>query len=138
VTDRNASGASLVHPAYRHLERAPRLVGLTLAQWTGLVLAAIGAYALAKALPFSATYNLSVATTVIGVPLVVHMTASGGVNLFGFVLAVARWRRRAGLHMPGEPKRVPAGYELIDAAPAADEGSHKSPTAAPRWEELWR
>ncbi len=136
MSDRKTSGASLVHPAYRHLERAPRLVGLTLAQWTGLVIAAASAYALARVLPFSSTYNLSISSTLIGVPLVVQMTASGGVNLFGFALAVARWRRRARLHMPGEPSRTPMGYELIDPAPTAPAASRESPIR-PSWEELW-
>jgi len=126
-----------VHPAYRHLERRPRLAGLTLGQWSGLVAAALGAYALAKLLPFSATYDLSIATTLAGVPVAVSLAAGGsGVNVPAYLIAVVRWRRRAGLHLPGDPIRPPAGYQLTGAT--EDDVQHAGPAPRPRWDDLWR
>lgn len=106
--------ASLIHPAYRHLDRRVRLAGLTLAQWSQLVASAATAYALAKVLPFGDTYNVSVAVTLAGVPVAALIAAgTGAVHPLDVLLAIARWRRTAGLYLPGvADDDAPAGYRL--------------------------
>ena len=73
-----SDATSLLHPAYRHLDRTVRLAGLSLAQWTQLVAAGVVAWALARVLPFGATYDLSIAVTVAGVPVAAAFAAGSG------------------------------------------------------------
>src|SRR3712207_4907839 len=58
----------LIHPTYRHLARPIRLAGLTITQWTLLATAVAAAWVTAALLPFSTTYNLSLAVTRFGTP----------------------------------------------------------------------
>lgn len=106
----------LIHPTYKHLSRQIRLAGLTLTQWTYLVAAGAAAFALSHLLPFSDTYNLSVAITIAGTPAAATLAgATGETHLFGYIAALIQWRRHATLHEPGRPSRNPsAGYTLHD------------------------
>jgi len=117
ISDRDAP--PLVHPTYRHLERPVRISGLTLRQWLLLTGAGALAYALAQLLPFSGTYNLSVAVTVVGVPIAAMLASSdAGVSLPGYARDIARWRRTARRFDPGvRPPRAPAGYRLLADRP---------------------
>lgn len=109
----------LVHPTYRHLERPVRISGLTLRQWGLLVGAGAVAYVLAQLLPFSGTYDLSVAVTVVGVPVAVMLaSADAGVSLPGYLRDAARWRRTARRLDPAvRPSKAPAGYRLLADRP---------------------
>ena len=49
------------------------VAGLTVAQWIALLAAVASAYALATVLPFSSTYNVSIAVTVSGTPVAVAL-----------------------------------------------------------------
>jgi hypothetical protein len=91
--------SSLIHPTYKHLGREIRLAGLTLTQWSLLVVAGVTAYGISKILPFSDTYNLSVAIAIAGAPAAATFAgATGDVHLFSFLRAVIRWRRSAAVY----------------------------------------
>lgn len=110
-----SDAASLLHPAYRHLDRTVRLAGLSLAQWTQLVAAGVIAWALARVLPFGATYNLSIAVTVAGIPVAAAFAAgTGQTSPLATVAAAIRWRRRAGVYAPGLADAAITGYALTD------------------------
>ncbi len=110
---------SLVHPTYRHLERAVRLAGLTLWQWAALVGGGLGAWALVGVLPFSARWDLGIALTITGTPLAVWLaTDQTTVSPLRYLLALRGWQRVAALYLPGGPSRPPAGYRLTDRPPA--------------------
>lgn len=58
----------MVHPAYRYLERATRVCGLTWHQWLLLTGSLLATYLVARLLPLPSPYGLSVALTVCGTP----------------------------------------------------------------------
>ncbi|HEX8082654.1 MAG TPA: hypothetical protein VF529_00080 [Solirubrobacteraceae bacterium] len=110
-------GPSLIHPTYRYLDRAVRLAGLTLAQWTQLVGAGAGAWLLARALPFSATYDLSVAIAIVGVPVAASLAAGAdAVHPVAQLRAVLAWRRRAAVYLPGAATTAD-GFRLVVELP---------------------
>jgi len=125
MSDRDAP--PLVHPTYRHLERPVRLSGLTLRQWVLLTGAGALAYALAQLLPFAGTYDLSIAVTLVGVPVAAMLASSdAGVSLPGYVRDVARWRRTARRFDPEvRPSRAPAGYRLLADHPTGADGTDR-------------
>ena len=128
-----SSGPSLIHPTYRYLDRAVRLAGLTLGQWAQLVAGGAGAWLLARVLPFSSTYDLSVAISIAGVPIAASLAAgSDAVHPLAQLRAVARWRRRAAVYLPGAG--AVDGYRLVDDA-ARPEAI--SPLVIASAEELW-
>jgi hypothetical protein len=131
----SAQASSLVHPTYRYLDRAVRLAGLTLSQWTQLVGAGVGAWLLARVLPFSGTYDLSVGIAIAGVPVAASLAAGADtVHPIAQLRAVLAWRRRAGVYLPGADHAVTVGYRLVVEAPriAARRGA-----AVTSVEELW-
>lgn len=118
-----SDATSLLHPAYRHLDRTVRLAGLSLAQWTQLVAAGVVAWALARVLPFGATYDLSIAVTVAGVPVAAAFAAgSGQTSPLATVAAALRWRRRAAVYAPGIADPAITGYALTGPARGPGEG----------------
>lgn len=94
-----SSDSSLVHPTYRHLDRPIRIAGLTLIHWGHLTAAGCGAWALAKLLPFGATYDLSVALSITGAPAATAIAAgTSDANPFRYLRDVVRWRRTAAVY----------------------------------------
>jgi hypothetical protein len=99
-----SEATSLVHATYRHLDRPIRIGGLTLIHWAQLTISAIAAWALAKLLPFSATYDLSVALSITGAPAAVAIAAgTGETRPFRYLADVVRWRRHAAVYLPRRP-----------------------------------
>ena len=116
--------SSLVHPAYRHLDRTVRLGGLSLGQWSQLVGAGITAWALSRVLPFGTTYDLSLAVTIAGVPVAATFAAgTGRTSPIQTMAAVIRWRRHAHVYAPGMPDDGLIGYALL--APARQSEGHE-------------
>ena len=114
--------ASLVHPAYRHLDRTGRLAGLSLGQWSQLVAAGVVAWLLARVLPFGSSYDLSIAVTVAGVPVAATLAAgSGHASPLMTLVAALRWRRHAGVYAPGVADDTVSGYVLADLAHAPED-----------------
>lgn len=127
---------NLIHPTYRYLDRAIRLAGLTLSQWAQLVGAGVGAWVLARVLPFSGTYDLSVGIAVAGVPVAASLAAGPeAVHPLFQARAVIAWRRRAHVHLPGvDPDAEVLGYRLTSDRPAAPESRALSLANV---EDLW-
>lgn len=122
---------SLIHPTYRYLDRSVRLAGLTLGQWALLVGAGAGAWLLARVLPFSSTYDLSVGLAIAGVPAAASLAAGAdAVHPLAHLRAVVRWRRRAAVYLPGAEDAD--GYRLVDETPRA-----APDIAVTTLEELW-
>jgi hypothetical protein len=95
--------SDLIHPTYRYLDRAIRVAGLTVAQWIALLLAGIIAYLLAAVLPFSSTYNASIAVTIAGTPIAVALAlGTNRGNPFRLVTDVVRWRCTRALYRAAE------------------------------------
>ena len=114
---------SLVHPAYRHLDRTVRLAGLSLGQWSQLVAAGVAAWLLARVLPFGSSYDLSIAVTVAGVPVAAALAAGSGHGSPLMTLAAAlRWRRQAGVYVPGVADDAVSGYVLAAPVHGAVDG----------------
>ncbi len=96
-----AARNSLIHPAYRHLERTVRIASLTLLHWTLLTAAGIGAWVLGHVLPFSATYDLSIALSLTGAPAAVAIAAgTGEAKPFRYLRDVIHWRRTTAVYEP--------------------------------------
>lgn len=94
-----ADANALVHPTYRHLDRPIRIGGLTLIHWTYLTVSGIIAWALAKLLPFSAAYDLSVALSLTGAPAAIAIAAcTGERDPFRYLCDVIAWRRSAAIY----------------------------------------
>jgi len=108
---------SLIHPTYRHLARPIHLAGLTLAQWAQLVAAGAAAWLLTRVLPFGATYDLSVAVTIAGMPLAASLAAgTGSTHPLAYARALLTWRRRASVYPPASAAGATAGgYRLTEA-----------------------
>lgn len=131
----SSDGPSLIHPTYRYLDRAVRLAGLTLSQWAQLVGAGIGAWLLARVLPFSGTYDLSIALTIAGMPVAASLAAGAdSIHPFAQLRALLTWRRRAAVYLPGAGDTAAAGYRLLPEAAAA---SHDHTLTITSVEELW-
>lgn len=91
----------MVHPTYRHLERAPRLAGLTWRQWLLLVGAGLATYLTARLLPLPSPYDLSVALTVCGTPAAAGLALAGSDRHLGVDLRTLwRWHRTRRLFLP--------------------------------------
>ncbi|HEX8121236.1 MAG TPA: hypothetical protein VF549_08220 [Solirubrobacteraceae bacterium] len=132
----SADAPSLIHPTYRYLDRAVRLAGLTLAQWSQLVAAGVGAWLLAQLLPFSSTYNLSVAISLAGMPVAASLAAGADtVHPLAQARAVMRWRRVAAVYMPGADATVPSGYRLLPETRHQATDGHSTPITS--IDELW-
>ena len=131
----STEATSLIHPTYRYLDRAVRLAGLTLAQWTQLVAAGLAAWLLARLLPFSATYDLSVAIAITGMPVAASLAAGADtVHPLAQVRAIARWRRHSAVYLPGAGSTA-AGYRI--AADTARFAATATATTITSVEELW-
>ena len=127
---------ALIHPTYRYLDRAVRLAGLTLSQWSQLVAACVGAWLLARVLPFSGTYDLSIAITIAGAPAAASLAAGADtVHPFAQLRALLAWRRRAAVYLPGATVEAIAGYRLVpEAAATAAAARHPTITSV---DDLW-
>jgi hypothetical protein len=104
-----------VHPTYKHLEDRIRLGGLTLGQWTQLLVCGLAAYALSTLLPLPGSWSLSVAVTVCGLPAAAVIAfMSTDFDVVQGLQAVVRWRRapmlyRAATSLLGERSRESCG-----------------------------
>src|SRR3712207_5349615 len=86
--------STLVHPTYRQLDRPIRIAGLTLAHWAHLTAAGCGAWAFAQLLPFSSTYDLSIALSLTGAPAATAIAAgTSDANPLRYLADILRWRR---------------------------------------------
>ena len=87
-----------------------RIAGLTLVHWTLLTLAGCGARALAQLLPFSATYDLSIALSLTGAPAATAIAAgTGEAHPFRYLRDVISWRRTAAVYGISSPSAELAG-----------------------------
>jgi hypothetical protein len=105
IVSARPADSSLIHPTYRYLDRPIRIAGLTLVHWAHLALAGCGAWALAKLLPFGATYDLSVALSLTGAPAATAIAAgTAEANPFRYLRDVARWQRTRAVYAqpPGD------------------------------------
>lgn len=110
----SSEATSLIHATYRHLDRPIRIGGLTLIQWAQLTASAIAAWALAKLLPLSATYDVSVALSITGAPAAIAIAAgTGETRPFRYLADVVRWRRHAAIYLPA--RQTPPGDLVITA-----------------------
>ena len=134
--------ASLVHPTYQYLERRPRFLGLTFLQWGQLAACACAAWLLAKLLPLPGSYDVSIAVTIAGIPAAGALVAmDADFDVLAWLRALVRWRRSAGLYLPGlAPNSAMSGYVLHDAAAKApDSGAARETARTPTsMEDLWR
>ena len=130
-----STDTSLIHPTYRYLDRAVRLAGLTLWQWTQLVGAGVGAWLLARILPFSGTYGLSIGITIAGVPVAASLAAGAdAVHPLAQLRAVLAGRRCAAVYLPGAEAASVTGYRLVAEQPAHP----RSHSLIREVEERWR
>lgn len=83
----------LIHPTYRHLDRAIRLAGLPLAHWAAIAASGVGAWLLAKLLPLPSSVALSIALTLTGTPVAL-LLATGGTTASPVRVLRARARHR--------------------------------------------
>jgi hypothetical protein len=125
---------SLIHPTYRYLDRAVRLAGLTLVQWTQLVGAGLGAWVLARLLPFSTTYDLSIALSVTGMPVAASLAAGAdSVHPMSQLRAVRRWHGQRAIYLPDVAAGAVSGYRLTSEAPLR----RTQPPTMTSLEQLW-
>jgi hypothetical protein len=88
------SAVPVVHPTYKHLEDRVRLAGLTLGQWSQLLICGLAAYALATLLPLPSSWSVSVAVTACGLPAASAITfMSADSDVCRWLRAAVRWRR---------------------------------------------
>jgi hypothetical protein len=89
-----------------------------------------------RVLPFSATYNLSVAITATGMPIAASLAA--GVDAphpLTLVRNVVAWHRRAAVYLPGATGATVNGYRLVWQAPTATATDDRLTITTVR--ELW-
>jgi hypothetical protein len=116
-----------VHPTYRHLEDRIRLGGLTLGQWSQLVVCGLAAYALSMLLPLPGSWSVSVAVTVCGLPAACAVAfMSADFDVLALVRSAARWRR--------SPKRYAGTQDPRDDAAQVRAGA---PAIGFDAESLW-
>lgn len=90
------------HSTYKHLEDRIKLSGLTLGQWALLFVGAITAYGVSKLVPLPGVWPLSLAITVVGIPLSLALAASlSDFSVWALLLAIWRYRRHAQTFLPG-------------------------------------
>ncbi|MCW2953198.1 MAG: hypothetical protein JWQ48_2368 [Conexibacter sp.] len=131
---------------YRYLDRGVRLSGLTLGQWLQLVAGAISAFAMSKLLALipglSATYALSIAVTLAGMPLAAAFVAmDADFDVTAYLRAAIKWRRGPKLLLAGpNPTSTYPGYRIVEQLD--DTAQHAAPSNGSRlnpneMEVLW-
>ena len=86
----------MIHPTFRSLDDAPKLVGFTIRQWAALIAAGSAVLAIVEAtgLPAKAAMTLLVFT--VGLPAALtYVSEGGGLHLGVLALDMCRWRLRA-------------------------------------------
>jgi hypothetical protein len=92
----------VVHPTYRHLERAPRLAGLTWRQWVLLVGGALATYLLARMLPLPSPYGVSAGLTLCGTPAAAGLALAASDRHVSITPRLLwRWRQQAAIYLNG-------------------------------------
>ncbi len=126
------------HPTYKHIEGRIRLGALTLPQWAQLFVGAVLAFGLSKVLPLPGTWALSVALTVVGIPVgALVALGQADISLSRFLLSALRFRRGARRYRPGaDPRHPRPGYIVHPDAPDA-QLAHPSTPTRPGRADLW-
>lgn len=126
------------HSTYKHLEDRIKLSGLTLGQWALLFLGSVCSYGLAQLLPLPGAWSLSIAVTIVGIPVSLALVASlSDFSVPALLAAVWRYRRSARNYLPGvEPDSPQSGY-VVTPAPAESAAFRPTSRSMQRTARLW-
>src|SRR5216684_3453222 len=113
-----AGQPSAINDTYKHLAGKVKLGGLTIWQWVQLIACALLTFGLQSLLPFSGTWNLSIALTIAGLPAVAAFAAmSTDFDVPAYVRAFVGWaRRRNRRRLPGHNPTVELQGYLIEGS----------------------
>lgn len=126
------------HSTYKHLEDRVKLSGLTLGQWALLFLGSVCSYGLAQLLPLPGAWSLSIAVTIVGLPVSLALVASlSDFSVSALLAAVWRYRRSARNYLPGvAPDCSRPGY-VVTPAPAEKAALRPPSRPTQRTTRLW-
>ena len=112
-----------LHPSPRHLDDPLRLGPFTVQQWALLALCALATWACLEYLPawVPGSARLSVASTLIGLPLGLVWAGGGARSLFELPLRAARYALAAREYVPGETGEGPLTLELLERRPSQED-----------------
>ena len=86
----------MIHPTFRSLDDAPKLVGFTIRQWAALIAAGITVLAIVDAAGLHAKAAVTLLTFTVGLPAALtYVSEGGGLRLGVLLLDICRWRLRA-------------------------------------------
>jgi len=83
----------MIHRTFRSLDRPPKLVGFTIAQWTALICGTVALLALVHLTGIPAKAAITLAVFTLGLPAALaYVSEAGGVRIGGLLLDALRWR----------------------------------------------
>ncbi len=83
----------MIHRTFRSLDRPPKLVGFTIAQWAALIAGALALLALVHLTGLGAKAAITLAVFTLGLPAALaYVSEAGGVRIGGLLLDALRWR----------------------------------------------
>ena len=112
-----------LHPSPRHLDDPLRLGPFTVQQWAVLALCALLVWLCLEYLPawVPGSAKLSVASTLIGIPLGLVWAGGASRNLLELPLRALRYALTPREYVPGPPRTGPLTLALVEGRPARED-----------------
>jgi hypothetical protein len=108
----------MTNPTFRHIEAKLRFGGMTTAQWAGVVVGALLAFAWWKLSPLGTHLTLFVGIYVAGIPGVcAYVGSQSDYDPWLHARAFLHWQRTQDRYAPGPGRETP-GYALLAPPPA--------------------
>ena len=116
----------MIHPTFRSLDDAPKLVGFTIRQWAALIAAGSAVLAIVHAAGLHAKAAVTLLTFTVGLPAALtYVYEGGGLRLGVLLLDMCRWRLRAktlrGAGSDGDTRR-PSAARLLGVDAITEDG----------------
>jgi hypothetical protein len=100
----------VIHRTYRSLDRPPKLVGFTVAQWAALICGAFALLAIVHLTGMPAKAAITLAVFTLGLPAALaYVSEAGGVRIGGLLWDALRWRLGAKVLAAVSAAQPPAG-----------------------------
>jgi hypothetical protein len=121
----------MIHPTFRSLDKAPKLVGFTLRQWPGLIAGASAVLGLVYLAHLPTKPAITLTVFLVGLPAALtYVSESGGLQLGTLLRDLCRWRvGRQSLPAVAAGFSGARGVLILARAEQESSGPHASPRA---------
>jgi len=117
----------VIHPTFRSLDEAPKLVGFTMRQWAALIAGACAVLGLVYWAHLPTKPAITLCVFVVGLPAALtYVSESGGLQLGGLLRNMVRWRMRPHV-LCAAPAGFDGGHGVVVLAPPDDDRAGADP-----------